>query len=137
MNAIPADLVGFDFLWSSCALEHLGSIEAGARFVERAMDCLAPGGVAVHTTEFNLDSDQGTVSLGPTVAFRRRDIVGLLERVAKPGHSAQPFVVGARQGVLDEVIDVPPYHHSSLVLRLGPYRITSAVIVLRAAQLPT
>ena len=33
MNAIPEDLTGFDFLWSSCALEHLGSIDAGARFV--------------------------------------------------------------------------------------------------------
>lgn len=137
MNAIPKDLVGFDFLWSSCALEHLGSIDAGARFVARAMDCLAPGGIAVHTTEFNLDSDQGTVASGPTVAFRRRDILALLKAVAESGHPSQPFAVGARHGVLDKVIDVPPYHYSSLVLRLGPYRITSAVIVLQAAQAPT
>jgi 2-polyprenyl-3-methyl-5-hydroxy-6-metoxy-1,4-benzoquinol methylase len=27
MNEIPIDLTGFDFVWSSCALEHLGSIE--------------------------------------------------------------------------------------------------------------
>jgi hypothetical protein len=29
MNAIPSGLTGFDFLWSSCALEHLGSLEHG------------------------------------------------------------------------------------------------------------
>jgi hypothetical protein len=100
------------------------------------MDCLAPGGIAVHTTEFNLDSDQSTVSSGPTVAFRRRDIVDLLNVAAESGHSSQPFVVGARHGVLDKVVDVPPYHYSSLVLRLGPYRITSAVIILEAAHAP-
>ena len=99
----------------------------------RAMDCLAPGGIAVHTTEFNLDSDQSTVSSGPTVAFRRRDVDALLHRVADGGHSFEPFVVGARHGVLDKVIDVPPHHYSSLVLRLGPYRIASAVIILQAS----
>jgi hypothetical protein len=133
MNAIPEDLIGFDFLWSSCALEHLGSIEAGARFVARAMDCLAPGGMAVPTTELHLDNDQDTISSGPTVAFRRRDIVDLLELVTEKGHSGEPFIVGQRHGVLDKVIDVPPYHYSSLALRLGPYRITSAVIIVRAA----
>ena len=97
------------------------------------MGCLAPGGIAVHTTEFNLDSDQHTVASGPTVAFRRRDIAALLEMVTSSGHSARPFAVGARHGVLDKVIDVPPYHHSSLVLRLGPHRITSAVIILQAS----
>ena len=136
MNAIPSDLTGFDLLWSSCALEHLGSIEAGARFVARAMDCLAPGGIAVHTTEFNLDSDESTVSSGPTVAFRRRDVEAILAMARERGHTAQPFVVGDRHGVLDRVIDVPPYHHSSLVLRLGPYRITSAVIILQASPAP-
>ena len=29
MTAIPDDLAGFDFCWSSCALEHLGSLAAG------------------------------------------------------------------------------------------------------------
>ncbi|HEV3163380.1 MAG TPA: hypothetical protein VGZ22_05025, partial [Isosphaeraceae bacterium] len=34
MNAIPSDLTGFDFTWSSCAFEHLGSIEHGLKFIE-------------------------------------------------------------------------------------------------------
>ncbi|HZI52320.1 MAG TPA: hypothetical protein VFD56_01350, partial [Chitinophagaceae bacterium] len=32
MNKIPGDLVDFDFNWSSCSFEHLGSIEKGMRF---------------------------------------------------------------------------------------------------------
>ena len=55
MNHLPDDLRGFDFTWSSCALEHLGTLAAGADFVVAQMDCLRPGGVAVHTTEFLVD----------------------------------------------------------------------------------
>ena len=57
MNNISSDLHEFDFCWSCCALEHLGSLSAGLRFIERSLDTLRPGGWAVHTTEFNLFSD--------------------------------------------------------------------------------
>lgn len=73
MNHIPDDLTGFDFCWSSCAFEHLGSIEKGLTFVERSLDCLKPGGWAVHTTELNLSSNDDTVDNHETVLFRRRD----------------------------------------------------------------
>ena len=34
MNHVPADLAGrFDIVWSACALEHLGSIANGLRFM--------------------------------------------------------------------------------------------------------
>ena len=45
MNNIPTSLEGqFDFCWSVCAFEHLGSIEAGMKFVERSARLLRPGG---------------------------------------------------------------------------------------------
>lgn len=132
MNAIPADLTGFDFVWSACALEHLGSIDAGLTFVERSMQCLAPGGLAVHTTEFNVDSGEGTVTEGGTVAFRPSDFAELQRRLARAGHTMAPLTVAPRQGVLDRILDVPPYHRRSLVLRLDDYVITSAVIVAQA-----
>jgi len=43
MNHIPSELTGFDFCWSSCAFEHMGSIEKGLTFVENSIDCLKPG----------------------------------------------------------------------------------------------
>ena len=48
------DLPGFDAVWSSCCFEHLGSPQAGLDFVLASMDCLRPGGLAVHTTEFDV-----------------------------------------------------------------------------------
>jgi SAM-dependent methyltransferase len=74
MNSIPQDLRGFDFTWSSCAFEHLGTIQNGLRFLVEQMRCVRPGGVAIHTTEYNVSSDESTISEGPTVIFRRQDI---------------------------------------------------------------
>jgi len=31
---LPADLTGFDFCWSICALEHLGTIAQGLDFIK-------------------------------------------------------------------------------------------------------
>ena len=80
MNAIPDDLQdgAFDFVWSSCSIEHLGSLELAERFVTNAMHCLKPGGVSVHTTEYNLSSNDDTIAQGDTVLFRRRDIECLI-----------------------------------------------------------
>ena len=49
MNAVP-DIGRFDLIWSCCALEHLGSPEAGLKFVRHTLGLLEPGGVSVHTT---------------------------------------------------------------------------------------
>lgn len=67
MNKIPKDLKNFDFIWSACALEHLGSIEQGEEFIHNSLQCLKPGGIAVHTTEYNFSSNDDTITFGPTV----------------------------------------------------------------------
>jgi Methyltransferase domain len=64
----------FDFIWSSCSIEHLGSLEAGMKFVKDATCLLNPGGIAAHTTEFNVSSNDDTVVEGPSVIYRRKDI---------------------------------------------------------------
>jgi len=111
MTRIPPDLQagGFDVVWSVCAFEHLGSIEAGLRFVEEAMRCLRPGGIAVHTTEFNLAPDGDGVEHGDTVLFRRRHLESLLERLRAAGHHPLPIDFDAGSGVLDRFVDTPPY----------------------------
>ena len=134
MTAIPSDLTGFDFCWSTCALEHLGTIDAGLRFIEASLSCLRPGGIAVHTTELNLDSNDATLASGPTVVYRGRDFEALQARVAALGHCLEPFAVGPPEGVLDRLVDIPPYQYASLLVRIGKYRATSAVLVLRAGD---
>jgi hypothetical protein len=132
MNAIPDDLTGFDFLWSSCALEHLGSIELGLRFIERAMACLKPGGVAVHTTEFNLVSNDATVDDQGTVLFRRRDLEELARRLTAQGAQVLPLNCHPGSEPLDHHIDVPPYRWvPHLRLMLGRYATTSVGIIVK------
>lgn len=75
------DSESYDFLWSSCALEHLGSLEAGVNFIEASLSLLKVGGVAVHTTEYNVSSNAETLADGANVIFRQRDIEAIGQRV--------------------------------------------------------
>lgn len=74
MNWIPADLRNFDFCWSCCSLDHLGSILLGRRFLHKQLDTLKPGGVFVHTGEYNLSSDWDTVDYSHTVVWTWWDV---------------------------------------------------------------
>lgn len=126
MNRIPGDLDGFDFLWSACSLEHVGSIDKGLVFLEDSLRALRPGGVAVHTTEFNLSSDSDTIEEGGTVLFRKQDILLLARLLKARGHRLLPlnFYPGATE--LDAYVDVPPYKPDPhLRLQIGAYKSTS------------
>jgi len=132
MNAIPSDLAGFDFTWSSCAFEHLGSIEAGLDFYANSLKCLKPGGLAVHTTELNLSSNSATLDKNDTVIFRRRDFEALAERLVQEGHEVLPITFDSGDSELDRVIDIPPYSHDAhLKLQLIRWVTTSFGMVVR------
>ncbi|WCT75282.1 hypothetical protein PQ455_08710 [Sphingomonas naphthae] len=131
MNHIPADLTGFDFCWSACAYEHLGSIAKGLRFVEASIATLRPGGVAVHTSELNLTSNRKTVDNQGTVLFRRRDMEKLAARLIAAGHAVAPFNFDQGEQPDDQHIDMPPYGPEHLKVVLGPYVTTSFGIIVR------
>lgn len=120
MNDIPADLHGrYDFCWSVCALEHLGSIANGLDFIENSLKTLKPGGVAVHTTEFNYSQDRDTVDDGPTVLFLRSHFEEIAARLTAAGHEvgALDFDTGAEP--LDAFVDTPPFAHRAIHLKLS------------------
>jgi hypothetical protein len=133
MKNISPDLTAFDFNWSSCCFEHLGSLQAGMDFVVNAVEqTLRPGGWAVHTTEFNLLSNEETVATGGTVLYRRKDLEGLVERLRDRGHNAMPFTVAPDSHYYDYHVDVPPYTGAPhLKILLGEYVTTSAGIVVQ------
>jgi len=109
MNAIPRHLAGrFDFCWSACALEHIGSIELGLQFIENSMATLRPGGVAVHTTEFNLE-DGETIDNCMTVLFQKEHMLALQDRLETKGFLVKPFDFDAGGRVLDGLFDIPPW----------------------------
>ncbi len=109
MNALPADMTGFDFAWSVAKLHQLGSIARGVQFVEKLVDNLKPGGVMVHTTEFSFAVDDQTIDNWGTVLFQRRHFEDMANRLAARGCRVLPldFDVGSRP--LDRFIDVPPF----------------------------
>jgi hypothetical protein len=133
MSKIDADLKGFDFCWSACALEHLGSIEQGLRFIEASLECLRPGGVAVHTTEFNCKSNTATLDNASTVLFRKRDFIALAGRLRRRGHDiVLNFDTGDQP--LDLHIDVPPYAQvNHLKLQIAKWVTTSYGLIVRKA----
>lgn len=132
MRNVAADLRGFDFSWSSCAFEHLGSIDAGLDFVLAQMRCVRPGGLSVHTTEFNVTSDDGTVDEGPTVLYRKRDIERLASELRRAGHEVRcDFTLGETPADLH--VDTPPYGQQDMHLKvaIGEYVTTSFGISIR------
>ncbi len=132
MNAIPENLQGFDFLWSCCAFEHLGSIQQGLDFVYNAMNCLKPGGVAVHTSDFNLSSNDETIDHDKDVLFRKRDILELVRRSKRAGHYVAPLNFFTGWGETDRFISRPPYIQDSmhLKLRIESYVATSIGLII-------
>ncbi|WP_291537610.1 hypothetical protein [Brevundimonas sp.] len=132
MNHVAADLVGYDFCWSACALEHLGSIEKGLAFIERSINCLVPGGWAVHTTEYNVSSDKETVDNLGTVLFRRRDLEALAQRLRAKGHEVATMDWSPGEGPVDRYLDMPPYRPDPhLKMMLSGFTTTSIGIIVR------
>ena len=123
----------FDFLWSSCAFEHLGSLRAGVDFVCNAMRFLKPCGIAVHTTEYNVSSNDETLFRGNTVVYRRRDIEQLAMTLRKQrcGMEAVDFDPGTHP--FDLNYDREPFFQSGrkhLKLEIGSFVCTSIVLVI-------
>ena len=143
MNKIPIDLTGYDFTWSTCSFEHCGSLNLGLRFLERQMDCLRPGGIAVHTTEFNLSSNDDTLADSSCVIYRLRDIEAVCQRLVDHGHRVEPLDLDPGNHPLDAVVDSPPYHQwatdppariKHLRLNLAGYVSTSIAIIVQKAS---
>ena len=109
MNSVPEDLGRFDLVWSCCALEHLGSPEAGLEFIVRTLDLLEPGGVSVHTTELELTPRTETQDYGNLAVYRKVDLDQLVERVLSLGFEIQPNWYVSMDTAADRWVSLPPY----------------------------
>jgi len=135
MKDIPSHLRNFDFCWSACALEHLGSIEAGFEFIENSLKTLKPGGIALNTTELNLTSDTETVTQGPTVLYRRSDIEAFRTRLKDEGHKVRCIMPTVGPTAFDQHVDFPPYSHNPhLKLEIMNYISTSMGLIIERGR---
>jgi hypothetical protein len=132
MRDIDPALRDYDFCWSSCCFEHLGDLRAGLDFVRESVEkTLKIGGVACHTTELNLSSNEQTVESGSTVLYRRRDLEAFAEEMRASGHRVDPIRVAPDSHWLDLHVDWPPYKEKPhLKLEMLGFLTTSAGLVI-------
>ena len=145
MRQVPSDLTGFDATWSSCCFEHLGSKEAGFDFVLASMRTLVPGGVAVHTTEFDCTPgrhtllETGSVEAGDYCCFfGRTEIEELVGRLRADGHRVDLDLRVGRRHRFDRAIDRHPYSgdpHLRLAVHDRVVTSVGLVVVAQAASL--
>lgn len=136
-NADMTDLAGiegsYDFIWSSCALEHLGSLDAGIDFVINSSKLLKPGGIGVHTTEFNVASNNDTLLDGPNVIYRKRDIEELDYKLRKQRMCLEEMDFRAGTSFDDRQYDTPPFYGSGrqhIKLELADHVATSLILIV-------
>lgn len=136
MNDIPADFHGFDVVWSCCSLEHLGSLKAGLDFIKNSMECLKPGGVSIHTTEFNVSDDIDTFESSDLSLYRRLDIARLSAELLEQGHEISPLNFFAGDQDIDRYVDLPPYRQEvHLKLKIDEFVVTSFGLIIRRPNL--
>jgi hypothetical protein len=139
---IGDDVRDYDFCWSSCALEHLGSLRLGMDFIINSVEkTLKVGGIACHTTELNLSSNDTTVESGDTVLYRRKDLDQLIGELRERGHQVDEFVIAPDAHFLDGFVDTPPFigptpevGPAHLKLQLYGYACTSVGITVRRGR---
>jgi hypothetical protein len=122
-------------VWSSCALEHLGSLKRGLEFVLAATELLKPGGVGVHTTEFNVSSQDRTLEHKYNSIFLRKHIESLDVELRKTERCLAEPDYFPGDGEHDRLFDYPPYYthgRQHVKLKLGDYVTTSIVLVVLA-----
>lgn len=125
----------FDFIWSSCAMEHLGSLSAGLRFVHESLALLKPGGVGIHTTEFNVGSLDQTLEHKENVIYLRKHIEALDGELRKKGSCLAELDFTPGDEIHDRKFDRPPYYqtgHEHIKLELGGHITTSISLVVLA-----
>lgn len=110
MNNIPDDLNNkFDFCWSICALEHLGSIANGLKFIVHSSKLLKPGGISVHTTEFNYLDIINTRDNCDPVIFKKEHFESLYENMKNENCELVKLDFDYGNKIFDSYIDYSPW----------------------------
>jgi hypothetical protein len=109
---IPADLVNFDFLWSARVNEMLFSVAASAKFVEDAMTCLRPGGIAVHTFSYDLAPSGRKTPSTDRILLQQGDIERIALLLVSRGHEVAQFKIDATDPVLTPGAAVDAEHRA-------------------------
>lgn len=133
MRCVPDDLLcgQFDLTWSCGTFEHIGGIEAGWDFFLEQMNCLKPGGMAIHTTEYNVISNEETIDEHDLCLFRKRDLKYLARALAEQGDLLWPLQLEGGDHPDDQYVDKPPYDspvHLNIVI--NKEHVTTSIVLV-------
>ena len=128
----------FDFSWSICSLDHCGSVWLGKRFLLNQMNCLKPGGLAIHTAEYSFSTHlprEGTTSF-----FGPEDVMDVLDCWTRLGHepAEMDWFLGDR--IQDHLLDPPPYTgsvHLKVEMPVGQWTTCIALVARKTAASKT
>jgi hypothetical protein len=91
----------------------------------------------VHTTEFNLSSDDRTIE-SEGLSVYRRDIEELVQEIEGGGQTVEPIDWTRGNGLAKTVVDLPPWGRGEPHLRLllGDFECTSIGLLIRRNVAP-
>jgi FkbM family methyltransferase len=111
MNSIPSEFhEAFHFVWSSCALGHIGGYKQGLEFLVNSANLLMPGGIAIHSTE--LDVSPGTDKYdSPTLSlYRLEDLIECVEALRRNGFTVAELDIDRKwNGKSEKFVDSEPW----------------------------
>lgn len=131
MRDIPSDLRNFDLCWSMGSLEHLKSAEAGLDFIVNSLDVLKPGGLAVHTTEYNKQPPNARLDLVDTVYYGANDLIALRDKLEAAGHWVAPLILNPGNGWLDQLVTPLACRDPHVSFDFNGIIVTSAVLIIQ------
>ena len=102
------------------------------KFLKEQLETLKPGGWAVHTTEFNISSNEDTQDQNDTVIFRYRDIEKIVAELRAEGHFVEELDYSLGGMPADFEVDHSPHRQEvHLKLQIGEYVVTSIGLIIR------
>jgi len=122
-----------DMIWSCGSSEHIGGVETSLAFFARAMAALRPGGVAVHTTEYEYSHAPGLPVLDTPdlVLFRDEHLSDLADRLFAQGDTLLPLDAAPGDEPADLYVDRPPYtHNPHLCVEVCGGRLTTSIALI-------
>ena len=123
----------YDFLWSSCVVEHLGGYQLTNRFITDSLQLLRVGGVAVHTTELSLVDVVAPIEVPGCTFFTKAWLQRLDGLVSAAGGRLTPFNPCLGTAMEDGVVDYPPFswrNHCKVVIESGSIMTTSVGLIV-------
>ena len=136
MLDIPDDLAPVDLVWSACTIEHLGTPALGLEFILKSLELLRPGGVAVHTTEFDLIEREVSLDLGHCAIYQRKELLDFLDSLDPALFETSINFWVPMEYPADNLVSRPPYspEEPHLKLILGPTITTSVGLVIKRVR---